>query len=90
MRSRFSPVMPFSVRLRVHVAELLLEQAVDAAGLLLLTKLEQVLALADATAAVLTRRVRRRSIGQRIVSHFAPLRNSFMRSRRQSRHTGPV
>ena len=51
--------MPFwRVRLRVEVAELLLEHAVDAARLLLLTKLEQVLALTDATAAVQTRRVR--------------------------------
>ena len=32
----------------------------------------------------------RRSIGQRIVSHFVPLRNSFIRSRRHSRQTGPV
>ena len=44
--------------LGVHVAELLLEHAVDAAGLLLLTQLEQVLAVTDATAPVLTRRVR--------------------------------
>ena len=40
------------------VAELLLEHAVDAAGLLLLPQLEQVLALADAATAVLTGRVR--------------------------------
>src|SRR4051794_34796443 len=39
-------------------AELLLEQAVVAARLLLLAQLEQVLALLDAAAAVLTRRVR--------------------------------
>jgi hypothetical protein len=32
----------------------------------------------------------RRSIGQRIVSHFVPFKNSFMRSRRQSRQTAPV
>ena len=32
----------------------------------------------------------RRSIGHFIVSHLAPLRNSFMRSRRQRRQTGPV
>src|SRR5436190_20035822 len=31
-----------------------------------------------------------RSTGQRIVSHFAPLRNSFIRSRRQSLQTAPV
>ena len=44
--------------LGVEVAELLLEQAVDAARLLLLAQLEQVLALADPTATVLTRRIR--------------------------------
>ena len=44
--------------LGVEVAELLLEQAVDAARLLLLAELEQVLALTDAAATVLTRRVR--------------------------------
>jgi hypothetical protein len=32
----------------------------------------------------------RRSIGQRAVSHFVPFKKSFMRSRRQSRQTGPV
>ena len=32
----------------------------------------------------------RRSIGHFIVSHLGPLRKSFMRSRRQSRQTGPV
>src|SRR5690606_25403970 len=42
----------------VHVAELLLEHAVDAARLLLLAELEEVLALADAAATVLTGRVR--------------------------------
>ena len=46
------------VRLVVDQLELLLEQAVDAAALLLLTKLEEVLALADAAAAVHARRVR--------------------------------
>ena len=45
-------------RLLVVVAELLLEQAVVAARLLLLAQLEQVLALLDAAAAVLTRRIR--------------------------------
>src|SRR5689334_14551413 len=45
-------------RLLVVRAELLLEQAVVAARLLLLTQLEQVLALLDAPAAVLTRRIR--------------------------------
>src|SRR5207245_1588477 len=44
--------------LGVEVAELLLEQAVDAAGLLLLAQLEQVLALTDPTATVLTRGIR--------------------------------
>src|SRR3954471_4909351 len=44
-------------RLVVVVAELLLEQAVVAPRLLLLTQLEQVLALLDAPAAVLARRV---------------------------------
>src|SRR5262249_15874257 len=47
-----------AVRLGVEVAELALEYAIDAARLLLLAELEHVLALADATAAVLTRRVR--------------------------------
>ena len=47
-----------AARDRVDVAELLLEHAVDAAGLLLLAQLEQVLALADAAPAVLARRVR--------------------------------
>src|SRR4051812_34237411 len=42
----------------VVVVELLLQHAVDAAGLLLLAKLEQVLALLGPTAAVLARRVR--------------------------------
>src|SRR5262249_41246825 len=46
------------VRLGVDELELLLEQAVDAAALLLLAQLEQVLAVADATAAVLAGRVR--------------------------------
>src|SRR5215211_3705969 len=46
-----------SVGLFVVTAELLLQHAVDAAGLLLLTKLEQVLAVLGATAAVLARRV---------------------------------
>src|SRR5688500_3122158 len=46
-----------AVGLFVVTAELLLEDAVDAAGLLLLTKLEQVLAVLGAAAAVLTRRV---------------------------------
>src|SRR4051794_7842216 len=45
-------------RLLVVVAELLLEQAVVAARLLLLAQLQQVLALLDAAAAVLTRRIR--------------------------------
>ena len=59
IRSRFSPVMPCSrAASRVHVAELLLEHAVDAARLLLLAELEQVLAVADATTAVLAGRVR--------------------------------
>ena len=59
MRSRFSPVIAgTAVGLLVEVAELLLEQAVDGAGLLLLPQLQQVLGLADATAAVLARRVR--------------------------------
>src|SRR5207245_767807 len=44
--------------LGVEVAELLLEEPVDAAGLLLLAELEQVLALADPTTAVLTGRIR--------------------------------
>src|SRR4029079_11700473 len=47
-----------AVGLFVVTAELLLQDAVDAAGLLLLTKLEQVLAVLGAAAAVLTRRVR--------------------------------
>src|SRR5829696_4147248 len=47
-----------SVGLFVVTAELLLEDAVDAAGLLLLTKLEQVLAVLGAATAVLARRVR--------------------------------
>src|SRR5882724_122490 len=42
----------------VVVGELLLEDAVDAAGLLLLPDLEQVLALLGPVAAVLARRVR--------------------------------
>src|SRR5262249_57857836 len=46
-----------AVRLRVQRTELLLEQAVDAARLLLLAQLQQVLAVADATAAVHARRV---------------------------------
>src|SRR5215217_815354 len=46
-----------AVGLFVVPAELLLQDAVDAAGLLLLTKLEQVLAVLGATAAVLARRV---------------------------------
>src|SRR5215207_10167474 len=46
-----------AVGLFVVTAELLLEDAVDAAGLLLLTKLEQVFAVLGATPAVLTRRV---------------------------------
>src|SRR6266540_5926098 len=45
-------------RLRVVRAELLLEQAVVPARLLLLTQLEQVLRLLDAAAAVLARRIR--------------------------------
>src|SRR3954447_2566294 len=45
-------------RLLVVRAELLLEQAVVAARLLLLAQLEEVLALLDAAAAVLTRRIR--------------------------------
>ena len=45
-------------RLLVVVAELLLEQAVVPARLLLLAQLEEVLALLDAAAAVLTRRIR--------------------------------
>src|SRR6185312_9561455 len=45
-------------RLGVRVAELLLEQAVVAARLLLLAELQQVLALLDAAAAVLSRRIR--------------------------------
>src|SRR5439155_2097811 len=45
-------------RLLVVVAELLLEQAVVAARLLLFTQLQQVLALLDAAAAVLARRIR--------------------------------
>ena len=45
-------------RLLVVRAELLLEQAVVAARLLLLAQLRQVLALLDAAAAVLTRRIR--------------------------------
>ena len=45
-------------RLLVRVAELLLEQPVVAARLLLLAQLQQVLALLDAAAAVLTRRIR--------------------------------
>src|SRR5207245_5678382 len=44
-------------RLRVVGAELLLEQAVVAARLLLLAQLEQVLGLLDAAAAVLARRI---------------------------------
>src|SRR5262249_55899572 len=44
-------------RLLVGVTELLLEQAVVAARLLLLSKLQQVLALLDAATAVLARRV---------------------------------
>ena len=47
-----------AARLLVVVAELLLEQAVRAARLLLLAQLQQVLALLDAAAAVLTRRIR--------------------------------
>ena len=43
--------------LRVVGAELLLEQAVVAARLLLLTQLEQVLGLLDAAASVLARRI---------------------------------
>ena len=46
------------VRLGVDELELLLEQAVDTTALLLLAQLEQVLAVADATAAVLAGRVR--------------------------------
>src|SRR3954466_7088729 len=46
-----------AVGLFVVTAELLLEHAVDAAGLLLLTKLEQVLAVLGAATAVLARRV---------------------------------
>src|SRR5205814_2157645 len=46
------------VRLVVDQLELLLEQAVDAARLLLLTKLEEVLALADPTPAVHARGIR--------------------------------
>src|SRR4029079_7025847 len=45
-------------RLAVQVPELLLHQAVDATGLLLLAQLEEVLAVADAAAAVLAGRVR--------------------------------
>src|SRR5436309_4730654 len=45
-------------RLLVIGAELLLEQAVVAAGLLLLAQLQQVLALLDTAAAVLARRIR--------------------------------
>ena len=45
------------VRLHVEVAELLLEHAVDATGLLLLPELEQVLGLTDATAPVLAGRI---------------------------------
>src|SRR4029079_322907 len=45
-------------RLGVRVAELLLEQAVVAARLLLLAQLQQVFALLDAAAAVLSRRIR--------------------------------
>src|SRR6476620_4813783 len=47
-----------AVGLFVVTAELLLQHAVDAAGLLLLAKLEQVLAVLGATPAVLARRVR--------------------------------
>src|SRR5262245_13113987 len=47
-----------TVRLRVERTELLLEQAVDAARLLLLAQLQQVLAVSHATAAVHARRVR--------------------------------
>jgi hypothetical protein len=47
-----------AVGLFVVTAELLLQHAVDAAGLLLLTKLEQVLAVLGAPTAVLARRVR--------------------------------
>src|SRR6476661_4276534 len=47
-----------AVGLFVVPAELLLQHAVDAAGLLLLAKLEQVLAVLGATPAVLARRVR--------------------------------
>jgi hypothetical protein len=45
-------------RLLVVVAELFLEQAVVPARLLLLAQLEQLLALLDAAATVLTRRIR--------------------------------
>src|SRR5215218_1914359 len=46
-----------AVGLFVVTAELLLQHAIDAAGLLLLTKLQQVLAVLGATPAVLARRV---------------------------------
>src|SRR5205085_3393574 len=46
-----------AVRLRVRELELLFEHAVDAARLLLLTQLEQVLAVADPATTVLARRV---------------------------------
>src|SRR5207248_10970354 len=47
-----------AVGLGVHVSELLLEHAIDATGLLLLTQLQQVLGLPDATPTLLARRIR--------------------------------
>jgi hypothetical protein len=81
-----------AVRLLVQVAELLLEHAVDAARPSASPQLDEVLAVlaAQLRAAVLTRGVGRRSIGHFIVSHLAPLRKSFIFSRRQRRQTGPV
>ncbi len=63
-----------TLRLLVVPAELLLQDAVDAGGLLLLAHLQEVLALLDPRAAVLARRVGPdldRALG---ASHLEPLR----------------
>jgi hypothetical protein len=58
IRRRFSPGAPSpAVAFSYGRAELLLEEPVVAARLLLLAELEQVLALLDAPAAVLSRRI---------------------------------
>jgi hypothetical protein len=76
--------------LLVVTAELLLEHAVDAAGLLLLAELEQVLGLLGPAAAVLPGGNGRDSNGHFGPSHLLPLRNSFIFSRRQRLQSAPV